>query len=147
ESFIDELATAAKKDPVEFRRAMLSGSPRALHVVERAAALSDWGTPLEPKRGRGIALLTSFGSYLAEVAEVTVSDSGEVHVDRVVAVMDCGIVVNPDTVVAQMQSGIIFGISAVLWGEITLKGGRVEQSNFNDYRVLRINEAPRIEVE
>ncbi len=147
ESFIDELAAAAKKDPVEFRRSLLVNSPRALHVVERAAALSGWGTPLGPRKGRGIALLTSFGSYLAEVAEVSVAENGEVKVDRVVAVVDCGIVVNPDTVEAQIQSGINFGVAATLWGEITLKNGRVEQSNFDNYRVLRINEAPVIEVE
>jgi isoquinoline 1-oxidoreductase beta subunit len=116
-------------------------------VVERAAQLSNWGTPLSDRKGRGMALLFAFGMYLAEVAEVSVNDSGEVHVDRVVAVVDCGQVVNPDTVQAQLQSGIIFGISAALWGEITLKDGRVEQSNFDNYRVLRIDEAPKIEIE
>lgn len=147
ESFIDELAGAAKKDPVEFRRTLLAGNPRALHVVERAAALSGWGTPLGARKGRGIALLTSFGTYLAEVAEVSVADDGEVTVDKVFAVVDCGTVVNPNTVEAQMQSGIVYGLSAALWGEITLKNGRVEQSNFHDYRALRINEAPSITVE
>lgn len=147
ESFIDELAGAAKKDPVDFRRTLLAGNPRALHVVERAAALSGWGTPLGARKGRGIALLTSFGTYLAEVAEVSVADDGEVTVDKVFAVVDCGTVVNPNTVEAQMQSGIVYGLSAALWGEITLKNGRVEQSNFHDYRALRINEAPSITVE
>lgn len=147
ESFIDELAGAAKKDPVDFRRTLLAGNPRALHVVERAAALSGWGTPLGARKGRGIALLTSFGTYLAEVAEVSVADDGEVSVDKVFAVVDCGTVVNPNTVEAQMQSGIVYGLSAALWGEITLKNGRVEQSNFHDYRALRINEAPSITVE
>lgn len=147
ESFIDELAGAAKKDPVEFRRTLLAGNPRALHVVERAAALSGWGTPLGARKGRGIALLTSFGTYLAEVAEVSVADDGEVTVDKVFAVVDCGTVVNPNTVEAQMQSGIVYGLSAALWGAITLKNGRVEQSNFHDYRALRINEAPSITVE
>jgi isoquinoline 1-oxidoreductase subunit beta len=147
ESFIDELAAAAKKDPVEFRRQLTAKHPRARHVVERAAQLSGWGTPLGERKGRGMALLFAFGTYLAEVAEVSVNDSGEVHVDRVVAVVDCGQVVNPDTVQAQLQSGIIFGISAALWGEITLKDGRVQQSNFDNYRVLRIDEAPKIEVE
>ncbi len=148
ESFIDELAAAAKKDPVAFRLELTAGKDqRAHHVVERAAALSNWGTPLGPRRGRGIALLSAFGTYTCEVAEVTVAESGEVHVDRVIAVVDCGQVVNPNTVAAQMQSGIIFGISAALWGEITLKDGRVEQSNFDNYRVLRIDEAPKIEVE
>ncbi len=148
ESFIDELATAAKKDPVALRLELTAEkNKRAHHVVERAAALSGWGTPLGPRRGRGIALVSAFGSYTCQVAEVTVADNGEVHVDRVFAVVDCGQVVNPNTVEAQMQSGIIFGISAVLWGEITLKDGRVQQSNFDDYRVLRIDEAPNIEVE
>lgn len=147
ESFIDELAAAAGKDPVEFRRSLLANNPRALHVVERAAAISNWGTPLGARKGRGIALLSAFGTYLAEVVEVSVAENGEVQVERVVAVVDCGIVVNPDTVEAQIQSGIIFGLTAVLWGEITLKNGRVEQSNFDDYRMLRINEAPLIEVE
>jgi isoquinoline 1-oxidoreductase beta subunit len=147
EGFIDELAAAAKKDPVEFRRELTAKNPRARHVVERAAQLSGWGTPLGERKGRGMALLFAFGMYLAEVAEVSVNDSGEVHVDRVVAVVDCGQVVNPDTVQAQLQSGIIFGISAALWGEITLKDGRVEQSNFDNYRVLRIDEAPKIEIE
>lgn len=147
ESFIDELATAAKKDPVAFRLELAAKSRRARHVIERAAALSGWGTPLGPRKGRGIALLNAFGMYLAEVAEVSVADNGEVHVDRVVAAVDCGTVVNPNTVEAQLQSGIIFGITAVLWGEITLKDGRVEQSNFDNYRILRIDEAPKIEVE
>ncbi len=147
ESFIDELAAAAKQDPVAFRRALLGKSPRAMHVMERAAELAGWGTPLPTGKGRGISVMHAMASYLAQVAEVTVADNGEVHVDRVVCVIDTGLVVNPDTVVAQMQSGIIFGITAVLWGEITLKDGRVEQSNFDDYRMLRINEAPKIEVE
>lgn len=147
EGFVDELAAAAKKDPVEFRRGLLAKSPRALHVLERAAALAGWSKPLGPRKGRGVCVMKAMGSYIAEIAEVTVARNGEVQVDRVVAAVDCGIAVNPDTIVAQMQSGIIFGITAVLWGEITLKNGRVEQSNFDDYRVMRLHEAPRIEVE
>jgi len=147
EGFIDELAAAAKTDPVEFRRRLLAKSPRALHVMERTAALSGWGTPLGPRKGRGISVMKAMGSYISQVAEVTVAPNGEVHVDRVVACVDCGIAVNPDTIVAQMQSGIIFGITAVLWGEITIKNGRVEQSNFDDYRIMRLYEAPKIEVE
>jgi isoquinoline 1-oxidoreductase beta subunit len=148
ESFIDELATAAKKDPVAFRLELTEGKDkRAHHVVERAAAISGWGTPLGPRQGRGIALLSAFGTYTCQVAEVTVAGSGEVHVDRVFVVVDCGQLVNPNTVEAQMQSGVIFGISAALWGEITLQDGRVEQSNFDNYRVLRIDEAPQITVE
>jgi isoquinoline 1-oxidoreductase beta subunit len=148
ESFIDELAAASKKDPVAFRLALIADKDkRARHVVERAAAISGWGTPLGPRKGRGIALLSAFGTYTCQVAEVTVAESGEVHVDRVFVVVDCGQVVNPNTVEAQMQSGVIFGISAALWGEVTLKDGRVQQSNFDNYRVLRIEEAPLITVE
>ena len=147
ESFIDELAATAKKDPFEFRRELTANSPRARHVLERAAAIAGWGTRLDPRKGRGIALLQAFGCFMAQVAEVTVADDGEVHVDRIVAVVDCGQVVNPNTVEAQLQSGIIFGITAVLWGEITLKDGRVEQTNFDDYKILRIDQAPKIETE
>jgi isoquinoline 1-oxidoreductase beta subunit len=147
ESFIDELAAAAKQDPVEFRRKLLGKSPRALHVMERAAALSGWGTDLGPRKGRGISLMKAMASYIAQVAEVSVGDDGEVHVDRVVCVVDTGITVNPNIIVAQIESGIIFGITAVLWGEITLEKGRVQQSNFNDYRIMRIYEAPKIEVD
>jgi isoquinoline 1-oxidoreductase beta subunit len=147
ESFIDELAAIAKKDPVDYRRAMLGNNPRALHVLNRAAEIAGWGKPLADRRGRGVCVHNTFGSFMSQVAEVTVSESGEVHVDRVVCVVDTGVAVNPDIIVAQMQSGIIFGITAALWGEITLKNGRVEQANFNDYRMLRINEAPIIQVE
>ena len=147
ESFIDELAAIAKKDPVDYRRAMLGDNPRALHVLNRAAEIAGWGKPLGDRRGRGVSVHNTFGSFMAQVAEVTVSKSGEVRVDRVVHVVDTGVAVNPDIIVAQMQSGIIFGITAALWGEITLKSGRVEQRNFNDYRMLRINEAPIVEVE
>jgi isoquinoline 1-oxidoreductase beta subunit len=147
ESFVDELAAVAKQDPVEYRRALLSKSPRALAVLDLAAKAGDWGKPLPPGYGRGVSLLYSaWDSYLAEVAEVEVSKSGEVRVHRVVCAVDCGTVVNPDTVKAQIEGGIVFGISGALWGEITLKNGRVEQSNFNNYRVLRINETPAIEV-
>lgn len=148
ESFIDELAFAAQKDPVEFRRGLLSANPRALAVMERAAARSNWSTPLGgERRGRGVSVLHAFGSFLSQVVEVTVAEDGEVHVDRVVAVVDCGVAINPDTIVAQIESGIIFGITAALYGEITLKNGRVEQSNFNNYLMLRIDQAPKIEVE
>ena len=147
ESFVDELAAIAKKDPVEYRRAMLGNNPRALYVLNRAAEIAGWGKPLGDRRGRGVCVHNTFGSYMAQVAEVTVAEVGEVHVDRVVCVVDTGVAVNPDTIVAQMQSGIIFGITAALWGEITLKNGRVEQSNFDNYRMLRLHEAPVIEVE
>jgi isoquinoline 1-oxidoreductase beta subunit len=147
ESFIDELAAAAKQDPFEYRRALLDKSPRAKAVLELAAQQAGWGQPLPPRRGRGIALLHAFGeTYIAQVAEVSVSMEGDVRVERVVCAVDCGTIVNPDTVKAQMESGIVFGITAALFGEITIKNGRVEQGNFDDYRMLRINEAPLIDV-
>ena len=146
ESFMDELAAAAKRDPFEYRRALLDGSPRAKAVLELVADRAGWGGKLPAGSGRGIALLHAFGSYIAQVAEVLVSKQGDVRVRRVVCVVDCGTVVNPDIVKAQMESGIVFGITGVLWGEITIKNGRVEQHNFHDYRVLRLSEAPAIEV-
>ncbi|MGA9603858.1 MAG: xanthine dehydrogenase family protein molybdopterin-binding subunit [Methyloceanibacter sp.] len=146
ESFIDELAAATKKDPVEFRRSLLGEQPRVLGVLNLAAEKAGWGTKLPDGVGRGVSVQFAMGSYLSQIAEVEVSKEGEVRVRRVVCAVDCGQIVNPDTIVAQMEGGIIFGISAALWGEVTLKGGRVEQHNFNDYRVLRINEAPLIEV-
>ncbi len=146
ESFMDELAAAAKRDAFEYRRALLDGSPRAKAVLELAADRAGWGGKLPAGSGRGIALLHAFGSYIAQVAEVAVSKQGDVRVRRVVCVVDCGTVVNPDIVKAQMESGIVFGITGVLWGEITIKNGRVEQHNFYDYRVLRLSEAPAIEV-
>ena len=147
ESFIDELAAAAKQDPFEYRRALLDKSPRAKAVLELAAERAGWGKPLPLRSGRGIALLHAFGeTYIAEVAEVSVSKEGDVRVQHVVCAIDCGTIVNPDTVKAQMESGIIFGITAALFGEITIKDGRVEQGNFDDYQMLRINEAPSIDV-
>jgi Thiolase, N-terminal domain/Molybdopterin cofactor-binding domain len=146
ESFIDELAAAAKQDAVGFRRALLDKSPRARAVLDLAAEKADWGKPLPNGSGRGVSLQSAFGSYEAHVAEVEVSKNGAVRVRRVVCAVDCGTVVNPDTVQAQIQSGIIFGATAALYGEITLKEGRVEQTNFDTYQMLRINEAPAIEV-
>ena len=146
ESFIDELAAAANKDPVDYRRALLDNSPRAKAVLELAAEKSGWGQKLPPGSGRGISVQFAFGSYLSQVAEVAVAKDGEVRVQRVVCAVDCGMVVNPDTVRAQIEGGIIFGITAVLYGQITLKNGRVEQSNFDNYRMLRMNEAPLVEV-
>jgi isoquinoline 1-oxidoreductase beta subunit len=146
ESVIDELAAAAKQDPVEYRRALLGKSPRARAVLDLAAAKAGWGRPLPKGSGRGISLQFVFGSYLAQVAEVEVAKDGSVRVRRVVCAMDCGTVVNPDTVRAQLQSGTNFGVTAALYGEITLKDGRVEQTNFDTYQMLRINEAPAIEV-
>ncbi len=146
ESFIDELAAAAKQDAVAYRRALLDKSPRAKAILELAAERVGWGETLPKGRGRGVSLQCVFGSYLAQVAEVEVSKDGAVRVRRVVCAVDCGTVVNPDTVQAQIQSGIIFGATAALYGEITLKNGRVEQTNFDTYQMLRMNEAPAIEV-
>ena len=146
ESFMDELAVAAKKDPLEYRRALLDKAPRAKAVLDLAAEKAGWGQPLPPGTGRGVSFQSVFGTYMAQVAEVEVAQDGGVRVRRVVCAVDCGTVVNPNTVEAQVQGAIIFGISAALHGEITLKGGRVEQGNFDNYQVLRINETPVIEV-
>jgi isoquinoline 1-oxidoreductase subunit beta len=146
ESFIDEMAVAAKQDPVAFRRALLDKHPRAKAVLDLAAEKAGWGQPLPKGRGRGVSLQFVFGSYQAHVAEVEVSKEGNVRIRRVVSAADAGTVVNPDTVQAQIQSGIIFGATAALYGDITLKHGRVEQSNFDTYLMMRINEAPAIEV-
>ena len=146
ESFIDELAAQTRTDPVAYRRALLGKSPRALHVLDVAARAAGWGAPMPPHHGRGVSVMNAFGSFLGMVVDASVDDAGEVTVKRVVCAVDCGMVVNPDTVEAQIQGGIIFGITAALYSEITIKDGRVQQSNFNDYRMLRINETPIIEV-
>jgi isoquinoline 1-oxidoreductase beta subunit len=146
ESFMDELAAAAKQDPVKYRRALLDKAPRAKAVLDLAAEKAGWGENLPRGVGRGISIQFVFGTYMAQVAEVEVSKDGAVRVRRVVCAVDCGTVVNPDTVQAQVQGAIIFGITAALYGEITLKDGRVEQTNFDTYQVLRMNEAPAIEV-
>ena len=146
ESFIDELAAAAAQDPVSFRLGLLDKAPRAKAVLTLAAEKSGWGEKLPPRNGRGVALQHAFASYLALVAEVEVAKSGDVRVRRVVCAVDCGIVVNPDTVRAQIQSAVVFGITAALHGEITLRNGRVEQANFDSYQMLRIDEAPQIDV-
>jgi isoquinoline 1-oxidoreductase subunit beta len=146
ESFIDELAAAAKQDPVLYRRALLGQSPRAKAVLELAAEKAGWGRPLPERSGRGVALQFVFATYMAQVAEVEVSKDGSIRVRRVVCAVDCGTVVNPDTVRAQIQGAVIFGITAALNGAITLKDGRVEQSNFHNYPMLRMGEAPAIEV-
>jgi isoquinoline 1-oxidoreductase beta subunit len=146
EVFFDELAAAGGQDPVELRRALLEDHPRHLAVLNLAAEKAGWGAPLPAGRGRGVAVHESFGSFVAEVAEVTVRDDGTFSVDRVVCAVDCGIAVNPDIVRAQMEGGIGYGLSAALRERITLAGGAVEQSNFTDYQPLRINEMPAIEV-
>jgi isoquinoline 1-oxidoreductase subunit beta len=147
ESFIDELAAAAKQDPMAFRRSLLDRNPRAKAVLDLAAEKAGWGGLLPKGRGRGVSLQFVFGSYLAHIAEVEVSPKdGTVRVHRVTCAMDCGTVVNPDTVQAQLQSGVMYGTTAALYGEITLKNGRVEQTNFDTYQILRINEAPAVDV-
>jgi isoquinoline 1-oxidoreductase beta subunit len=150
ESFIDELAYAGKTDPVAFRRALLQKSPRTLAVLNLAAEKAGWGRPLKPmagrKVGRGVSTQFAFGSYMAQVAEVSVGADGDVRVHRVVCAVDCGQNINPDTIVAQMEGGIVFGASAALWDQITHDKGRVQQTNFGDYRVMRMNEAPAVEV-
>ena len=146
ESFMDELAWAAKQDAVAYRLALLDQSPRAKAVLELAAQKAGWGRPLPERVGRGVSLQFAFANYIAQVAEVEVSKNGTVRVRRVVCAVDCGTVVNPDTVQAQIQGAIIFGITASLYGQITLRNGRVEQTNFDTYQILRINEAPAIEV-
>ncbi|MHB8813115.1 MAG: xanthine dehydrogenase family protein molybdopterin-binding subunit, partial [Steroidobacteraceae bacterium] len=146
ECFIDELAAAAGKDPVDFRRAMLDKTPRLKHALDVAVEKAGWGGTLPPRTGRGVCCQVSFASFIATVVEAEVDTNGEVHLRRVTTAVDAGTVVNPDTIVAQVQGGLIFGLTAALYGEITIAKGRVQQSNFNDYRMLRIDEAPRIDI-
>jgi len=146
ESFLDELAHAAGKDPYEYRHALLGKHPRHKKVLELAAEKAGWGKQLPQGRGRGIAVHESFGSFIAHVAEVSVAKEGNLRVHRVVCAIDCGPVVNPDTVQAQMEGGIVFGLTAALYGEIGFEKGRVKQRNFHDYPMLRINEMPEVEV-
>jgi len=146
EGFIDELAVAARQDPYEYRRGLLANAPRHRGVLELAAAKAGWGTALPSGRGRGIAVYKSFESFAAQVAEVSVSPAGDVRVHRVVCAIDCGMHVNPSTIEAQMQSGIVYGLTAALKGAIDIQGGRVVQSNFHDYQMLRLAEMPVVEV-
>jgi isoquinoline 1-oxidoreductase beta subunit len=146
ESFMDELAAAAGRDPFEFRRELLQAKPRHLRTLELAATKAGWGTPLPAGRGRGIALAEWAPTTCAEVAEVSVAPDGTVRVHRVVCAVDCGPVVNPDTIEAQMQGGVVYGLTAALYGEITIDKGRVQQSNFSDDRMLRMPEMPVVEV-
>jgi isoquinoline 1-oxidoreductase subunit beta len=146
EGFVDELAVAAGKDPVDYRRALLAKAPRALGVLNLAAAKADWGRKLPPGRGMGVSVLFGFGSYIAQVAEVSVDKDGQVRAHRIVCAVDCGHIVNPDTIAAQIEGGVMFGLTAALYGDITIKDGRVEQSNFDSYQALRIDEAPEVEV-
>jgi isoquinoline 1-oxidoreductase beta subunit len=146
ESFIDEMAGAAGKDPVEFRRLLLADSPRAKAVLDLAAEKAGWGTPMPAGKGRGVSLIELFGTHVAEVAEVSVDEAGDVRLDRVVCAVDCGRVVNPLGASAQMEGGIIFGASAALYNAVDIEKGRIVQTNFDTYRVMRIDEAPTIEV-
>ena len=146
QSFLDELAHVVGKDPLQYQRALLSEKSRHLRVLETVAEKAGWGKPLPANVGQGIALHESFGSFVAQVAEVMLDAKGQVRVERVVCAIDCGRIVNPDTIAAQMESGIIFGLSAALYGAITLKDGRVEQGNFHDYPIVRMEAAPKIEV-
>ncbi|WP_095192655.1 molybdopterin cofactor-binding domain-containing protein [Pseudomonas sp. Irchel 3A7] len=145
EGLVDELAHLSKTDPFEFRYPLLEKHPRAVKVLQMLREKSAWDTPPAAGRGRGLALTSCFSTYAAQVAEVSVKPNGEVQVHKIITVVDCGIAINPDSVVAQVQGGTIFGLSAVLFGNITFKDGQVEQGNFDTYRVLRINETPQIE--
>jgi len=146
ESLLDDLAHKAGKDPYQYRRTLLAKHPRNLKVLQTAAEKSGWGKPLPKGRGRGIAVHESFGSFVAQVAEVSLDKKGGIKVHRVVCAVDCGRIVNPDTIKAQMESGIIFGLSAALYGAITLQNGRVEQGNYDSYPLVRMAAAPKIEV-
>ena len=146
ESFIDEIAHTNHKDPFELRRALLTNQPRHLQVLEVVAKKAGWGKAIEKGHALGIAVHASFGSYVAQVAEVSVTNSNEVTVHRVICAVDCGIAVNPLNIKVQIEGAIVFGLNATLYGEITITGRRVQQSNFHDYPVLRMNAMPKIEV-
>jgi CO/xanthine dehydrogenase Mo-binding subunit len=146
ESFIDELAHAAGKDPVGYRRALLQKNARVLGVLNLAVNKFDWGAPLGPRIGRGVAVGSPFGSHVCAMVEVEVTAQGEVRIRRTVVAVDCGLVINPNTIESQIQGGLVFGWTAALYGQLTYDGGAVQQSNFNDYRMMRINETPPIEV-
>ena len=146
ECFLDELALAGGKDPLELRRTLLANQPRHLAVLDLAAAMAGWGSPLASGKGRGLAVHESFHSFVAQVVEVTIGPKGEIKVDRVVVAVDCGIAVTPDVIRAQMEGAVAFALSAALFGEITLKDGAAVQSNFHDYRCLRMSEMPKVEV-
>jgi len=146
ESFIDELALKAGKDPVAFRVAMLDKTPRLKASVQLVAEKSGWNKPLGTRIARGLSAQVSFASFIATVVEAEIDEDGEIHLRRITSAVDTGIAVNPDTIVAQLQGGLIFGLTAALYGEITIDKGRVQQSNFNDYRMLRINQTPPIDI-
>ena len=152
ESFVDEVAAAAGRDPVAFRASLLARHPRHLAVLKRVAELSGWGTPPPAapdgaKTARGVALHQSFGSIVAQVAEVSLAPDQAIRVHRVVCVIDCGFAVNPNLVRQQMESGVVFGLSAALYGEITIANGQVQQSNYHDFPVLRLGACPAIQTD
>jgi len=147
ESMIDELAWAAGRDPLEYRRALLAHKPRHWRALKAAAEKAGWGTPPPEGRARGLAVHDCFGTIVAEVAEVSVDARRGIRVHKVSCALDCGQAVNPLAIEAQVQGGVVFGLSAALFGAVTLKEGRVEQSNFHDYRVLRIPEMPEVKVQ
>jgi isoquinoline 1-oxidoreductase beta subunit len=151
ESFIDELAHAAGQDPLEFRLKLLRSHPRHARVLQQAARLGGWGQAIGPRdglrRGRGIALHESFGSVVAQVAEVSIAADGLIRVDRVACVIDCGLAINPELIRQQVDSAIVYGLSAALKGEITIENGQVQQSNFHDYPVLTMAQCPVIDTE
>jgi isoquinoline 1-oxidoreductase subunit beta len=146
ECFMDELARKAGKDPIDFRRSMLGKNPRLLAALDLVAEKSNWGQPLPARVGRGVSVQPSFGSFIATVVEAEIDEQGEVRLRRVISAVDTGIAVNPNTIMAQLEGGLIFGLTAALYGEITIDKGRVQQSNFHDYRMLRIDQVPKIEV-
>ena len=146
DSYVDELAYAAGQDPYKFRRALLMHRPDFIGVLDKIAEKGHWGKPLAARRGRGIAIHECYGTIVGQVAEVTVTQKGEVKVERVVAAVDCGHVVNPSIVEAQIESGIIYGLSAALYGDLTIKDGRVQQVNFDEYKMVQLADAPEIEV-
>jgi len=147
ESFIDEMAHAAKKDPFQFRRGLMTDQPRFKAVLEKVAAMANWGQPLPPHEGRGIAIAESFGSIVGEIAHVAVAPDGTLQVKQVFAAVDCGDVVNTDTATAQVEGGIMFGLSAAMLGAITIESGKVVESNFHDYRTIVLSDAPLVHVE
>jgi len=146
ESAIDELAHAAGRDPVAYRKALMAKEPRARAVLERVERESQWGASLPARSGRGVSVFSGFGSYLAIVAQVSVNKAGQVRAERIVCAVDTGLAINPDIVRAQIEGGVIYGLTAALYGKVTVDKGRVQQGNFDTYPVVRMNEAPKIEV-
>jgi isoquinoline 1-oxidoreductase beta subunit len=146
ESFVDELAHAAKADPLDYRRRLAAGVPRALAVLERVATESGWGKPLPARAGRGVSLQKAFGSFLAVVVEAAVTDDGEVRLQQVTAAVDCGVVVNPNLVRQQLEGGLLFGLSSAMFQEVTFDGGKVQQGNFHDFGTLRMGGSPPVAV-